>query len=166
MQIKSATYTDGRLCLEIAAQEGRRFAYDFKPGEYEIKRTKKRRSLDANAYAWVLIHKIAEAVRIPPEDIYRDAIKNIGGVAKVGCFKAQDVETVRKSWESNGLGWQTDVIASKLPDCMNVIFYPGSSVYDTKQMSQLIDLLVQDAQNLDIETLPPEKLEAMKIEWR
>ena len=67
---------------------------------------------------------------------------------------------------SNGLGWQTDILSSKRPECKNIIFYPGSSVYDTAQMSRFIDLLVQEARNLDIETLPPEKLEAMKLEWK
>lgn len=41
----------------------------------------------------------------------------------------------------------------------------GSSVYDTQQMSRLIDQLVQDAQALGIETLPPYKLEGMIQAW-
>lgn len=114
----------------------------------------------------MLIHKIAEAVSEPPIEIYRNTIKDIGGVAKTGCFKDEDVDAVRKAWEANGLGWQTDILSSKLPECKNIIFYPGSSVYDTAQMSRFIDLLVQEARNLDIETLPPEKLEAMKLEWK
>ena len=47
--------------------------------DLEIKEHRKKRSLDANAYAWVLINKIADALRITPKEIYRQAIQNIGG---------------------------------------------------------------------------------------
>ena len=43
--------------------------------------------------------------------------------------------------------------------------YYGSSRYNTRQMSRLIDSIVQDCKDLGIETLPPEKLAAMKEEW-
>ena len=43
--------------------------------------------------------------------------------------------------------------------------YYGSSTYDTRQMSQLIDNLVQDCKALDIETLTPEKLSLLMEEW-
>lgn len=43
--------------------------------------------------------------------------------------------------------------------------YYGSSTYDTRQMSQLIDSLVQDCKALDIETMAPDKLAAMMEAW-
>ena len=33
-------------------------------------------------------------------------------------------------------------------------------------MARLIDNLIQDCKALDIETLPPDKLELLKEEWR
>lgn len=166
MQVKSAVYADGRLCLEIAAREGRRFAYEFKPGEYEIKRKGKKRSLDANAYAWVLIHKIAEAVNISPVKVYRNTICDMGNIAHRGSLPDTDIQGACRDWEAHGIGWQTVVLDSNRAGWKNVLFYPGSSQYDTAQMSRFIDLLIQEARNLDIETLPPEKLEAMKLEWK
>ena len=47
----------------------------------------------------------------------------------------------------------------------NVTVYYGSSVYDTKQMSTLIDNIVQDCKAMGIETLPPEKLKMMITAW-
>ena len=49
-------------------------AYDL-----TIKEHRKKRSLDANAYAWVLIGKLADEMRIPPNEIYIEAIRSIGG---------------------------------------------------------------------------------------
>lgn len=55
--------------------------------------------------------------------------------------------------------------AENLKGYHNVISYFGSSDYDTKQMSRLIDLIVQDCKAQGIETLSEEKLAAMNEEW-
>lgn len=41
----------------------------------------------------------------------------------------------------------------------------GSHEYNTKEMSVLIDALVEDCKEQGIETLPPEKIERMKASW-
>lgn len=127
----------------------------------KITRYRKRRSLDANAYAWVLIDKIAQAMLVDKSTIYRSAIKDIGGVSDLVAVADSAVDKFRANWEKQGLGWQTDVFDSK-DGYKRVIVYYGSSTYDTKQMSQLIDNLVQDAQVLGIETLPPAELARLK----
>ena len=43
--------------------------------------------------------------------------------------------------------------------------YMGSSEMDTKQMSILIDGIVQEAKQLDIETMKPAELSKLKEEW-
>ena len=62
------------------------------------------------------------------------------------------------SWSAHGLGWQTEVMPSKIEGCTNVVLYFGSSTYNSRQMSALIDQLIQDAKALGIETLPPDEL--------
>lgn len=132
----------------------------------EVKKYRERRSLDANAYCWVLVDKIAREQGLAKADVYREAIRNIGGVSEVLCMQTKAVDLFRRVWERNGLGYQTEIMASKLPGCTNVIAYYGSSTYDSKQMSALIDCLVQDAQELGIETRTPEQLEQMKNDWK
>ena len=132
----------------------------------EIKRFRRKRSLDANAYAWVLIDKLAQATGVRKEEVYREAIRNIGGASATVCVPTKAVEQLCKNWRRNGLGWQVEILPSKLDGCTNAILYYGSSVYDTKQMSSLIDLLVQDCRQLGIETLPPRELEALEAQWR
>lgn len=132
----------------------------------EIKEYRKKRSLDANAYAWVLIHKLAEAMRIPPEEVYIQNIPKVGNNYTPMCVMEKDVERFRKSWQSNGLGWPVlDLGVSQVPGCRNLMAYHGSSTYDTAQMSRLIDNLVQDCKALDIETLSEEKLSLLKDAW-
>lgn len=82
------------------------------------------------------------------------------------CVREQDVERHRRIWEAHGDGWQcVDRGESNVPGCRTVFAYYGSRVFDTRQMSRLIDSLIQDCKALDIETLPPDKLAALVGEW-
>jgi hypothetical protein len=134
--------------------------------EIDIRPRRKRRSLDANAYAWVLIDKIAEAMRIGRTEVYRNAIRDIGGVSTTICVTDGALERLRSGWEAHGIGWQTETFPSKVKGCTNVTLYYGSSTYDSAQMGALIDHLIQDAEGLGVETITPEEkkrlLAAMK----
>ena len=131
----------------------------------EIKPFRARRSLDANAYTWVLIDKIAENQEVSKEEVYREAIKNIGGNSEIVCVKNEAVDRLCEGWKRNGIGWQTDTFPSKIDGCTNVILYYGSSVYDTKQMSLLLENLIQDCKALGIQTETPEMIAKMKSLW-
>ena len=130
----------------------------------ELAEVKNRRSLDANAMAWLLIGKLSEAIGKPREEIYRHYIREIG-VSDVVCIKSEAAETMQEAWCKHGLGWLTDAFPSKLPGCTNVILYYGSSTYDTAQMSRLIDLIVEDCKEQGIETATPAELSLLKEEW-
>lgn len=151
-----------RLTLELGAD----FRADYdrlhqNDVEVTIKKYRPKRSLDANAYAWVLIDKIAERMHLPKAEVYKDHIQTIGGVSETVCVRDQAVDKLIQAWEQHGLGWCSYIFPSKLEGCTNVTLYYGSSTYDTKQMSALIDSLVQSCRILGIETMSPEKLNLM-----
>lgn len=155
------------LCIQT--NKARQVLDSLKEGkayDVEIKEHREKRSLDSNAYAWLLIDRLAEKLRIPKTEIYRRYIREIGGNNETVCVTAEAADKLRSGWEHNGLGWQTDTMSSKLPGCVRVVLYYGSSTYDTAQMSRLIDLIVQDCQEQGIETLSPDKLAGMMEEWR
>lgn len=131
----------------------------------KIDKFRERRSLDANAYCWVLIGKIAEKTNVPSSDVYRAAIKEIGGNNDVVCVKTEAVDALCKGWSRNGLGWQTDVMPSKIEGCTNVVLYYGSSTYNTVQMSRLINTVLQDCASLGIETKSQEEIESLLGSW-
>ena len=54
---------------------------------------------------------------------------------------------------------------SKIDGCTNVILYYGSSEYDTRQMSRLINLIVEDCKIQGIETMTPDELSALLDRW-
>lgn len=155
-------------CLLMSRPEAEALVSGIETGkEYEVtvKEKRRRRSLDANAYLWVLIDKLSEFTKISKTNIYRKAIKEIGGVSDTVCVLRKAADRLCEGWECNGIGWFTERSDSRLEGCVNVTLYYGSSVYDTVQMSRLIDYVVEDCRSLSIETIPPDKLAAMKEEW-
>lgn len=128
----------------------------------DVKKFRRKRSRDANNYAWTLVDKLAEKLRIPPNEVYREAVRNIGGVSEIVCVRASAAEKLREQWEKHGIGWQAEMMPSKLDGCVNVVLYYGSSTYDSKQMSDLISVLVDECKSLNIETLTPAELAALE----
>lgn len=143
-------------------------ADELREGEIslECKKWRNRRSLDANAYMWTLVDKIAQKTRQKPVDVYRHAIKEIPGNSTLVCVQDKAKDVLQQQWQAKGLGWQTEELPSKIEGCTNIMLYYGSSVYNTTQMSLLIDSIVEEAKELGIETLTPYELEGMKAQWQ
>lgn len=134
--------------------------------DIEIKKHREKRSLNANSYAWQLIHKIADKLSADPIEIYRQFIRE-SGIAEVLEVSEQAIPMLIESWSSNGEGWQVDILDYARNEGMKIIrLFKGSSVYNTKQMSRFIDNIVQEAKEIGIETMTPAELEGLKIAWR
>lgn len=131
---------------------------------FEIKEHKEKRSLNANAYCWVLIGKIAEVVGNTKEDVYREYIKN-KGIYQVITMNSKAVKTFEKIWSEKGLGWLCETSETKIEGLTDVVAYYGTSSYNKKQMAHFIDYVVQEAKELDIETLPPSEIQRLKDLW-
>lgn len=155
----------GELILSVPLNEARRIAYKFKPGEYELKRSCKKRSLDANGMAWALIHQIAEAVRIAPNEVYREAIRNIGGVSEVVMIKREAVDQFVEAFCKDHIGRQVQVMPNANREYMTLIVSYGSSDYNTAQMSRLLDALIEDARSLGITIPDDERISSLLEEW-
>lgn len=132
-----------------------------------VKQHWEHRSLDANAYAWTLIDKLSAALHKKKSEIYRETIKNIGGVSESFCLPTAAAVRLAESWDDGShLGRQAIMEDAIFEGCSNLTLFFGSSEYDTKQMSALIDSIIEDCRAVGIETLPPEKLAILKEEWR
>lgn len=119
----------------------------------QVKEYRKKRSLSQNAYMWVLLDEIAKAVNRSKEDVYRELVKDYG-VFEIIPLKDEAVKRFNHNWAKNGLGWFTDVLGkSKLKGYTNLIVYYGSSTYDTKEMTRLLDAVINECQELGIQTM-------------
>lgn len=169
---RTARMETGKLIIDIPPdQRGgvMRWLRSKKDRDYDltIKEHRKKRSLDANAYFWELVGQLADALRITPKEIYRQAIQNIGGNYEIIPIKAEAADKFKEAWEKNGLGWPcVDIGASKIPGYRNLKAYYGSSTYDTRQMSLLIDHIVQDCKAVGIDTRSKEELDSILSAWQ
>jgi hypothetical protein len=159
---------DNSSQLIIKTKENIRSLFDELSGidvEVTIRKAMPKRSLNANAYFWQLCGQLAEKLSIPKTEIYRSYIKEIGDNSFFSCVKESEAPRMVRDWQRNGIGWVAETFESKLEGCTNVILYEGSSVYNTKQMSDLIDMCIEDCKSQSIETLPPDELNSLLKEW-
>lgn len=128
-----------------------------------VKKFRQKRSLDANAYCWVLITKIAEVVNSSKEEVYEDMLQKYGyiyqdaeGYITVTVKADVDMTKIQGHWKFyKGNGKFNSYLMIK-----------GSSEYDSGEMAHFIDAIVQEAKELGIETLTPAELERMKAAWQ
>lgn len=156
------------LSVLVPHTEAVKFINTMKDREYtaELKEYRERRSLDANAYFWSLCNKLSEVIGIAPDDIYREMIHSVGGNFTVLPIRDDAVNGFIDIWQNKGIGWLCEVIGeSKLNGYTNVRAYHGSSTYDTKQMSRLISLMVDECKANGIETMTPNELDALIRRW-
>ena len=159
MQINKAEYRLGTLILLTTDPEAARFVYKFKPGTYDLAPAIIKRSLNANAYAWALITQIGDAVRLSKEDVYLDMLKHYGQSEIVTVLSDIKVAGYFKYFEVAGTG----TIGGK--EFTHYTVYKGTSEYDTREMAIFIDGVVQECQNLSIETLSERELSLLKEAW-
>ena len=165
----SAGIADGRQRLTIALDGDARELFDALKDtdvSVEIKKYRRKRSLDANAYAWVLMDKLAAALGLTKIEVYQSFIREIGGVSETVCVQENAVDNLIQGWRHNGLGWIAETMPCRIKGCVNVILYYGSSTYDTKQMSALIDSIVADCKLAGVETATPDEIAKYKEEWK
>lgn len=126
---------------------------------FDLKEHKEKRSLNANAYAWLLIGKIADVMRKSKEEVYLQMLKDYGQSEIISVLSHIDLHGYFKYFEPIG----TAKLQGK--DFTHYKIFKGSSEYDTREMSILIDGIVQEAMQLNIETMPENELKRLKEMW-
>lgn len=138
--------------------------------EYDVKITphRKKRSLDASAYCWVLIGKLAAKLEMSPEDVYRQYIPDVADNYTIVPVRNDLVEHWNRVWCSGHIGRMTRDMGPcrNIEGYNNIMSYLGSSDYDSSQMHRLIELVVADCKEQGIETLTAQELALMEEEWR
>lgn len=128
----------------------------------KVVKHKEKRSLDANAYAWVLMQKLAEAINSDKWTVYLECL-----IKHSKCFthvivKPEAVDKMKELYRTCvDLG---EISVNGMTGHQLQVYY-GSSTFNTKEMSVFIDGIVRDCKDQGIETLTPIELENMKSQW-
>lgn len=137
--------------------------------DVEIRKQRKKRSLDANAYYWKLASEAAEALHVSKPYIHNYLLRKYGQIEIIdgqGVYMVlPDTESAQKAIdEAQSYHLKP---TSQVKEGKGGVMYrtymmlKGSSEYDTKEMSRLIDGLASECKEMGIETMPPEELERM-----
>lgn len=130
-------------------------------GEYDLTITphRRKRSLNANAYLWALVSKIADRVRLDKEAVYRRMLEDYGQFEVIEM--RSDIDPSRWFKYTMPIG----MVRHDGVEYYQFKAYRGSSEYDTYEMSVLLDGVVNEATNLGIPTITEEELKRMKGAW-
>jgi hypothetical protein len=125
----------------------------------EIKQYRQHRSLNANAYAWLLIGQIADILRAGKDEIYLKLLKRYGQSELISVLSHVPIGNYIRYYEEAG--------ESELNGKMFTHYrvYKGSSEFDSREMSIFIDGVVSEAKELGIQTETPNQLAEMKSRW-
>ena len=155
-----------KLILELTRQDNLGDYSKLKDEEIlniKIEKPTKKRSRNANAYAWELMTQIADLIGSTKEDVYKEYIRQKGIYREI-TLNNEAVNTFTHAWSKNGLGYVYGVL-EKDDKFTTLLAYYGSSSYNSKQMANFIDYVVNEAKELGIQTETPDEIERMKATW-
>lgn len=134
-------------------------------GKYELvlRKKKRKKSLTANAYMWVLCDEISKVLHTKKDAVYKQAILNVGVYIHMACVE-RAWERTKAVWESRGLGYFCQE-TERNRGWISFHAYVGSSAYSAWELSRVIDELVQEAENLGIDTLSSRERRQLMMKW-
>ena len=127
--------------------------------DVKIDKHREKRSLNANAYLWKLVTEIGNILNKSKEEVYLQMLIDYGQSEMVSILSEIDVKGYFKYYKLAG----TSILNGK--EFNHYKIYKGSSEYDTKEMSILLNGVVQEAKNLGIKTKDDIELERLVEEW-
>ena len=127
---------------------------------YRLKLTKwaERRSLDANNYLWVLASKMAEVLGTTKDEVYENLLQ------RYGLVDEDVVITVKSSVDMSKIDGHWHLLKSD-DKWSGYIRIRGTSEYDKREMARFLDMVVDEAKELGVETMTPQELEKLKEAW-
>lgn len=130
---------------------------------------RKKRSLDANAYYWVILTKLAEKLETGKSELHNYMLREYGQIEKDDegqsiIFSIKSDIDISKRYDIYAKPIGTGTVNGK--EFIHYVLLKGSHTYDSREMSVLINGLVYEAKLQGIETLPPDELERMVNAWQ
>lgn len=125
----------------------------------EVYVKKKKRSKNANAYFWELLQQLCFEMNLDVIQEYKKRVKELG-IFKQWEIDTCNVPTFEKLWSDRGIAWFTEIV-EEIGNKTIINAYYGSSSYNSKQFSKLLDSLVQDCRSVGIQTLEDIELEEL-----
>lgn len=127
---------------------------------HKIEDYREKRSNKANAYFWELLGQLCFEMNLDTIEEYKKRVKELG-IFRHWEIEKENIETFKKMWTDKGIAWFIEIVDIETNGKIPINAYYGSSSYNTKQMSKLIDGVVQDCQAIGIETKTEEEIKSL-----
>lgn len=127
--------------------------------DVKINKHREKRSLNANAYLWKLVTEIGNILNKSKEEVYLQMLIDYGQSEMISMLSEINVKGYFKYYKLAG----TSILNGK--EFNHYKIYKGSSEYNTKEMSILLEGAVQEAKNLGIKTKEDYEIEKLIEEW-
>ena len=128
-----------------------------KDEEIEVK--KKKRSKKANAYYWSLLQELCFELNLDVIQEYKNRVKELG-IFQTFVLDTKNLPTFDYLWSNNGIAYFTEKVEEN-GNKTTINAYYGSSSYNSKQFSRLLDNLIQDCKSVGIQTLDEKEIEEL-----
>ena len=119
----------------------------------EIKAKHKNRSLQANKALWAMINDMAIELHTTSEELYLEALERYGVFTFI-VVQRKALYRVKAEWRTVVEVGEVDVNGK--PGVQLKCFY-GSSQYDSKEFSRLLDGVITDAKEIGVEYISQEE---------
>lgn len=132
-----------------------------KPLSVEIMPQKQRRTLDANSLMWSILGQMAAALQTTKDELYLEMLDRYGVFTHL-IVKPEAVARVKQEWRTvRELGEVT--VNGKTGIQLQVFF--GSSTYDRKEFSVLLDGVISEAKDIGIDIVSEQEKDLLLSEW-
>ena len=115
----------------------------------DIKEYKQKRSVEQNKLLWKIIHRIAKETFQSDEDVYCAVLERADALSDYVITATDMVEDLRKCFRGVKFVRMQEVNGK---DCFIFKVYLGSSKMNTSEMNELIEITMQVANELGIDT--------------
>lgn len=127
----------------------------------DIKQYRQKRSLDANGMLWAILNEMAIVLRTSKEEVYLEMLARYGVFTHI-VVKPNVVEKVKREWRTvRELGEIT--VNGQMGIQLQCYF--GSSTYDSKEFSVLLEGVIYEAKELGIDTMTDREKEELIKRW-
>jgi hypothetical protein len=128
---------------------------------FDLSEHKQKRSLNSNALLWHCLGEIANALNTDKWEVYLQMLKRYGKYTYI-CVKPNVVDSVKKQWRECEVLGDIEINGQK---AIQMLCYFGSSTYDSKEFSILLNGVVSEMEEMGLATPESEELERIMEQW-
>lgn len=122
---------------------------------------KKKRSLDANGMLWACLGEIAQVLHIDKWEVYLQMLKRYGKYTYI-CVKPSVVEAMKTQWRECEVIGNININGT---EAVQLLCYFGSSTYNTKEFSVLLDGVVSEMKEMGLQIPATKDMERALELW-